>query len=103
LTVYRANMPPPDVKGKVVILVDDGIATGSTMIAAARGVWSLKPGSITIAVPVGPKETIRRLRDEAEMIICPYTPEPFNAVGQFYEDFHEMSDREVLDILKEFR
>ncbi|RLG61007.1 phosphoribosyltransferase [Candidatus Geothermarchaeota archaeon] len=98
---YRGSESLPEVKDKVVILVDDGIATGATMRAAIASVRKMGAKKIVVAVPVGPPETIKRLRKEADEVICLETPEPFFAIGQFYLDFEQVSDEEVIRFLKE--
>src|SRR5262249_3748591 len=83
--LYRDERPRPDVRGRTVILVDDGLATGSTMRAAAAGLRQQRPGRIIIAVPVGAPETCAELKAVADEVVCGRTPEPFHAVGQWYE------------------
>lgn len=97
--VYRPGRPPPQVQGRTVILVDDGLATGSTMRAAVAALRRLGPRRIIVAVPVGAAETCAELRREVDELICPYTPEPFRAVGLWYEDFSQISDEEVRALL----
>ena len=96
---YRDSRPPPDVRGRAVILVDDGLATGSTMRAAASAVRALGPTSVTVAVPVAAAEICQQLRREVDRVVCLATPEPFQAVGLWYQDFSETSDAEVRDLL----
>ena len=96
---YRGTEPAVPLAGKTVIVVDDGIATGSSVRAALRGVRRAKPRQIVLAVPVAPAETLEALRDDADKIVCLETPENFFAVGQFYRDFHQVSDDEVKQIL----
>ncbi len=96
---YRDDRPPPDVRGRAVILVDDGLATGSTMRAAVKAVRALGPTSVTVAVPVGAAEICQQLRREADRVVCLATPEPFHAVGLWYADFSETSDVEVRELL----
>jgi len=98
---YRENLPALDVHGKIVILVDDGIATGASLLAGIRALRLLGPAKIVVAVPVAPRESCERLIDEVEEIVCIATPEPFGAVGQFYDDFSEVRDGEVLELLAE--
>ena len=88
-----------DPRGKVVILVDDGIATGASMLAAVRAVRSADPKSIVVAVPVGPDSTCRELGQEADDVVCVTMPPGFEAVGQVYDDFHQVSDDEVRELL----
>ena len=96
---YRAGRPPLDVAGKVVILVDDGLATGSSMRAAVRALHSMDPARIVVAVPVGARETCEELELEADEAVCAREPEPFHAVGVWYENFSQTSDEEVRDLL----
>jgi putative phosphoribosyl transferase len=96
---YRAGRPPLDVAGKVVILVDDGLATGSSMRAAVRALRSLDPARIVVAVPVGARETCEELELESDEAVCAREPEPFHAVGLWYENFSQTSDEEVRDLL----
>lgn len=96
---YRDGRPPIPLAGKTVIVVDDGIATGSSVRAALRGVRRANPGRLILAVPVAPPETCEALRGDADEIVCLETPEDFFAVGQFYRDFHQVSDDEVKAIL----
>lgn len=96
---YRGGRPPLDVNGLIVILVDDGIATGSSMRAAIRALRQMKPSRIVIAVPVAPASTCNRLQFEADELVCLEMPEPFYGVGQFYDDFSQVSDEEVKDLL----
>ena len=96
---YRGDRPPVDVTGKIVILVDDGIATGASMLAAVRAVKAEGPAQVVVAVPVGPASTCRQLAGESDDLICALTPQAFEAVGQVFEDFHQVSDDEVRDLL----
>lgn len=93
--VYRGDRPSPDLAGQCVILVDDGLATGATMRAAVGAVRSRHPERIVVAVPVAPPDTVARLQDEADEVICLETPEPFRAIGLWYADFTQVSDDEV--------
>lgn len=97
---YRGSRAPLDVKGKTVIVVDDGLATGSTMRAAVRALHNMGPQSIVVAVPVAARSTCHELRDEAEDVVCLRTPEPFRAVGLWYEDFEQTTDEEVHALLE---
>jgi putative phosphoribosyl transferase len=96
---YRDDRPPPDVRGHTVILVDDGLATGSTMRAAAAALRRQGPARIVVAVPTAARATCNELRAEVDEIVCAITPEPFYAVGLSYEDFSQMSDAEVRELL----
>jgi len=96
---YRGGRPPLDVSGLTVILVDDGIATGSSMRAAIRALRQMKPARIVIAVPLAPASTHDRLRFEADELVCLEMPAPFYGVGQFYDDFSQVSDQEVKELL----
>ncbi len=96
---YREGRPIADLRDKIVILVDDGIATGASMLAAVRAVRAAGPKSIVVAVPVGPESTCRELAREADDVVCATTPPGFEAVGQVYDDFHQISDDEVRRLL----
>lgn len=96
---YRGDSPPLDVRGKTVVIVDDGLATGSTMRAAVRALRKLDPRAIVVAVPVAAPSTCEELRAEADDIVCLFTPEPFQAVGLWYEDFSQTTDSEVHNLL----
>lgn len=97
---YRGGRPITDPHGKIVILVDDGIATGASMLAAVRAVRGSGPQSIVVAVPVGPASTCRALAREADDVVCLTMPPGFRAVGQLYADFRQVADEEVRDLLK---
>jgi putative phosphoribosyl transferase len=97
--LYRDGRPAPDVKGRTAILIDDGLATGSTMRAAVQALRQEGARKIVIAVPVAPPETCEAFRDEVDDIICAVTPEPFRAVGIWYADFSETTDDEVRELL----
>jgi len=101
--LYRGDRPPPDVRGKVVILVDDGIATGSTMMAAAQALRNLGARRIVAAVPVAARETCDAMRVVVDEMVCALTPEPFYAVGLWYEEFEQTSDEEVKALLERAR
>ena len=96
---YRRGRPVADPRGKIVILVDDGIATGASMLAAVRAVRAVGPQSIVVAVPVGPESACRELAREADDVVCATMPVDFDAVGQVYADFHQVSDDEVRQLL----
>jgi putative phosphoribosyl transferase len=97
---YRDGRPPPDVKDRIVILIDDGLATGSTMRAAAESLRLQKPQRIVVAVPVSSPETCDEFRSEVDEIVCAVTPLHFQGVGRWYEDFSQTSDEEVRELLK---
>ena len=99
LALYRGDRPYPALKGRTVIIVDDGMATGSTMKAALASVRKKGAGTIIIAVPVGPASTVRELEMEADMVLCLQDPEEFYAVGQFYRNFDQVGDEEVMRLL----
>lgn len=101
--LYRGDRPFPELKGKTVILVDDGLATGSTMRAAVAALRQESPGRIVVAVPVAAPETCNAFRDLADETICAETPEPFTAVGQWYSDFSPTTDDEVHELLERSR
>jgi len=98
---YRQGREPIDVTGKMVILVDDGLATGSTMRAAVLALRQLEPDAIIVAVPVGAADTCENLRDSADVVICLETPENFSAVGRWYVDFTQTTDDEVCELLNQ--
>jgi putative phosphoribosyl transferase len=98
---YRGDRPPIDVRDRVVILVDDGLATGSTMRAAVEAVRRHRPARVIVAVPVGGVESCRRLARIADQVVCAWIPRYFNAVGQAYRDFAAVSDDEVQRVLAE--
>ncbi len=96
---YRGNRPLPTIAGRTLILIDDGIATGATMRAAIAALRVQRPGRIVVAVPIAPIETIANLRLEAEEVVRLTMPEPFGAIGRFYDDFAQVSDDEVRVLL----
>ena len=100
---YRGDRPEPPVEGRTVILVDDGLATGSTMRAAVQALRQQRPARIVVAVPVAAFATCEELRREVEEVVCFATPEPFMAVGRFYDDFSQTTDEEVHDLLASAR
>jgi predicted phosphoribosyltransferase len=97
--LYRGDRPPPDVAGRTVILVDDGLATGATMRAAVAASRQQHPARIVVAVPTASPDTCEALKAEADDVICAMTPEPFFAVGHWYEDFTQTTDNEVRELL----
>ena len=97
--VYRGDRPPLDVRGRTVILVDDGLATGATMQAAIRALRQQQPARIVVAVPTASLETCDELKREVDEVICATTPDPFYAVGLWYEDFSQTTDEEVRELL----
>jgi putative phosphoribosyl transferase len=97
--LYREDRPAPEVRGRTVLLVDDGLATGSTMRAAVAALRQQQPARVIVAVPIAAPETCAELRAEVEEIVCAVTPEPFYAVGAWYEDFAQTTDREVQELL----
>ena len=98
-SAYRGDRPPADPKGRVAVIVDDGIATGASMLAAVRAVRAAGPESVVVAVPVGARSACRQLCREADDVVCATMPESFEAVGQVYADFHQVSDDEVRELL----
>ncbi|GHD44716.1 phosphoribosyltransferase [Thalassobaculum fulvum] len=100
---YLRGRPPVEVHGRTAIVVDDGIATGATTRAALHAVRRRQPSRLVLAVPVAPPDTLERLAADADEIVCLDRPEPFGAVGYFYNDFTQVSDREVVDLLDRAR
>lgn len=98
---YRDDRPPPEVQGRTVLLVDDGLATGSTMRAAIAALRKLRPERIIVAVPVGASQTCSDMAEEADDVVCLRTPEPFYAVGAWYQDFSQTSDEDVSVLLRQ--
>ncbi len=96
---YRGDRPPISLQGKTVILVDDGIATGASMLAAVRAVRAAGPETIVVAVPVGPPSACQELAQEADDVVCTTMPPAFEAVGQVFVDFHQVTDNEVRELL----
>jgi len=97
---YRGDRVMPSLQHHTVILVDDGLATGATMEAAVRAARTHEPARIVVAVPVGAEETCARLRETADEVVCAATPEPFRAVGLWYDRFDQTTDEEVMALLK---
>lgn len=102
-TLYRGDRPAPELCGKTGILVDDGLATGASMFAAVQALRHRQPAHIVVAVPVAPPDTCEALRTVVDDALCAMTPEPFQAVGRWYEDFDQTSDDEVRALLEESR
>ncbi|KUI29740.1 phosphoribosyl transferase [Mycobacterium sp. IS-1742] len=98
-TAYRQGRPPPELAGATVVLTDDGIATGASMLAAVRAVRASEPAQVVVAVPVGPATACREIGAEADAVVCATMPAGFEAVGQVYADFHQVTDDEVRDLL----
>ena len=103
LAAYRGKRPPIDVRGKTILLVDDGLATGASMRAAIASLRPLQPARIVAAVPVADPGICHRLAQEADEVVCLYTPLRLDAVGQWYEDFSQTTDEEVRDLLAKVR
>jgi putative phosphoribosyl transferase len=97
--LYRGEHPLPMIAAHCVILIDDGVATGATMRAAIAALRQRHPAAIVVAVPVAPPDTVEVLRAAADDVICPATPEPFISIGRWYDDFTQVSDEEVRDLL----
>ena len=100
---YRDGRAPVELRDRIVVLVDDGLATGSTMKAAVQAVRAQRPSRIIVAVPVGSPDSCRELAETADEVVCARTPEHFSAVGQWYRDFSQTTDLEVRDLLHETR
>jgi len=97
--LYRGDKPAPDISGRTVIIVDDGLATGSTMRAAVAALRRRNPAKIVVAVPTAAADTCSELRHEADEVVCAVTPEPFYSVGSHYRDFTQTTDEEVIHLL----
>ncbi|MGC0379211.1 hypothetical protein RKD28_006727 [Streptomyces sp. SAI-229] len=98
-TRYRQGRPAPELRGRTVVVVDDGLATGSTARAALRALRAQDPGYLVLAVPVGAAEGVALMRSEADEVVCLHEPAAFMAVGQWYEEFDQLTDDDVLDAL----
>jgi putative phosphoribosyl transferase len=98
--LYRGDKPAPDVRGRTVIVVDDGLATGSTMKVALTALREQQPARLIVAVPIAPPDTCESLREAADQVVCAVTPEPFMAVGAWYQRFDQTTDDEVRDLIK---
>jgi putative phosphoribosyl transferase len=101
LTLYRGDRPEPEVSGRVVIVVDDGVATGATMQAVLRWLRLANPERLVCAIPVGPSDTISKLEADADEVVCPLRPRYFMSVGEWYDRFGQTSDEEVIALLAE--
>ncbi|HWW67803.1 MAG TPA: phosphoribosyltransferase family protein, partial [Solirubrobacterales bacterium] len=102
VVAYRGDRPPLDLRDRTVIVVDDGVATGLTDTAALRAVRRQEPRRVILAVPVCPPDSARRLREEADEVVCLQTPALLRGVGQWYRDFSQVSDDEVIETLSSF-
>jgi putative phosphoribosyl transferase len=100
---YRDGLPPPEIRDRTVLLIDDGLATGATMYAAVLALRQQQPARIVVGVPVAAPETCAEFRDEVDEIVCAITPEPFYGVGMWYRDFEQTSDDEVRELLAQTR
>ncbi len=99
---YLGDRERSEIAGQVVIIIDDGIATGATTLAAIKAVRSRKPKELVLAVPVAPLDTVKKLHTEVDALVCLDTPQDFGAIGYFYRDFRQVDDEEVIAILKRF-
>ena len=100
---YRGDRPIPQIAGRIAILIDDGLATGASMRAAAAALRKLNPARVVVAVPAAAPETCDEFRSEVDEIVCAITPDPFYAVGAWYEDFSQTTDEEVRELLQRAR
>ncbi len=103
VAAYRGDAPPSQIEGRDVVVVDDGIATGGTVTAAAQLLRDQRPARLVLGVPVAPAEGLARVAAQYDQVVCPNTPEPYYAVGQWYRDFHQVDDEEVRAILGQER
>ena len=103
LAEYRGEGPAPQLADKVVILADDGVATGATTLVTIQAIRSQQPAELILAVPVGPRDSIESLRQEVDQLVCLHAPEVFWAVGAFYNVFDQTTDDEVKALLEEYR
>lgn len=103
LALYRGNSVPPELAERTVILTDDGIATGFTLEAAIASIRRQQPAELVLAVPVAPPDTLARLQKKVDRVVCLHTPEEFYAVGQFYENFSQTSDEEVIEVMQKYK
>jgi putative phosphoribosyl transferase len=103
LSLYRYQGSLPRLQGKTILLVDDGVATGSTTLVSLRALRKQQPALLALAVPVGPADVIERLKVEADRVVCLATPEPFWAVGSFFADWQQLDDQDVSDLLNQRR
>lgn len=101
--LYRGDRPKPDISGATVILIDDGLATGATMRAAAAALKTKNPAKIVVAVPTAAPDTCEFFKKEVDEVICVTTPEPFYGVGAWYVDFRQTTDEEVIELLEKAR
>jgi len=101
--LYRGSRPAVAIAGRTVLVVDDGLATGASMLAAVTALRPQRPAHIAVAVPVSAPTTCKALREKADAVVCPLTPQPFHAVGLWYEDFAQTTDEEVEALLDEAR